>query len=280
MQNLPSYSLLGALEFRNAVNLLRQQSSADVDVLASPITPYAAGHYHNHLSSGRSRRDSQLSEREGESNPWESTLVPLDERHNADGPHNTTMLHPHSSHSHPKSSTETSSIPTDGVDGATRSPTTSSYMSPILEQPPRVTSKRQRVKVAMFDTFHTLFPTLHKFTQKSPLGMVAALFAAPAVLLLTLTLPVVVTPMRDSEAEEKVNDTNAPTLGNLIDFEEEGVERALVAEEEVEEEMHDLEFNKWLMAAQCICAPLFCVSILFGMYTRTTISLSFTKSEP
>jgi sodium/potassium/calcium exchanger 6 len=94
--------------------------------------------------------------------------------------------------------------------------------------------------------------------------MVAALFAAPAVLLLTLTLPVVVTPMQDSEVAEKDGDANIPTLGNLIDFEEEGVERALVAEQEVEEEMHDLKFNKWLMAVQCICGPLFCVSVLFG----------------
>jgi solute carrier family 24 (sodium/potassium/calcium exchanger), member 6 len=269
MHNLPSYSLLGALEFRNAVNLLRQQSSADIDVLASPITPYAAGHYHNSMLAGHTRRDSQLSEREGDSNPWESALggVALGERHNADGPHNATTLHSHPNHPHPKLSTGAPSVTTGGVDGATRSSIVSSYMSPILEQPPRATSKRQRVKTAVFDIFHTLFPTLHDFTQKSIIGMVASLFAAPAVLLLTLTLPVVVIPMQGSEVAEKVQDTNAPTLGNLIDFEEEGVERALVAEDEVEEEMHDLEFNKWLMAVQCICGPLFCVSVLFGVYT-------------
>lgn len=102
--------------------------------------------------------------------------------------------------------------------------------------------------------------------------MAAAIFAAPAVLLLTLTLPVVVTPMQDAEVEEKIEDAAGPTLGNLIDFEEEGIERALVAEEEVEEELHGLEFNKWLMAVQCICGPLFCCTVLFGkrQHSHTT----------
>ena len=35
-------------------------------------------------------------------------------------------------------------------------------------------------------------------------------------------------------------------------------------EEEVEEELHGLKFNRWLMAVQCALAPLFCVAILFG----------------
>ena len=39
---------------------------------------------------------------------------------------------------------------------------------------------------------------------------------------------------------------------------EEGVE------EEVEEEMHELVFHKWLMAAQCCLGPLFCAAVLFG----------------
>ena len=48
-------------------------------------------------------------------------------------------------------------------------------------------------------------------------------------------------------------------------WEEEGVERVLVAEYEVEEDMHhQLEYNKWLMAAQCIFGPLFGVFVLFS----------------
>ncbi|KIM33204.1 hypothetical protein M408DRAFT_61176 [Serendipita vermifera MAFF 305830] len=257
-QNLPSYSLLGALEFRNAVNLLRQQSNAHIDTLPSPITPYAAGHYHNPILSGHSvRRDSQ-DDTDQESNPWESSLigVPLDERPNGD-----STLHPPTSQS--QQLARASSINTNG--DAEVSPTASASTSPTSEQPPKaLPGKRQRIKTAIYHTLHTLFPTLHNFTQKSFVGMAAALFAAPAVLALTLTLPVVVTPMQDAEVEEKVEEATGPTLGNLIDFEEEGIERALVAEEAVEEEMHDLEFNKWLMAVQCVCAPLFCVSVLFG----------------
>lgn len=78
---------------------------------------------------------------------------------------------------------------------------------------------------------------------------------------LTLTLPVVVTshdaPGSPIEKPEEV--------GRLVDFEEEGVERALIAEDQVEEEMHELKFNKWLMAIQCALSPLFCVAILFGL---------------
>lgn len=96
--------------------------------------------------------------------------------------------------------------------------------------------------------------------------MVAALFAAPAVLALTITLPVVVTPRQPDDYIEKNQAVveGAPTLGNLIDFEEEGVERPLVAETEeiLEEELH---FNKWLMAAQCIFGPLFTAAVIFGM---------------
>ncbi|OSX57746.1 hypothetical protein POSPLADRAFT_1049946 [Postia placenta MAD-698-R-SB12] len=94
------------------------------------------------------------------------------------------------------------------------------------------------------------------------LGKIAAVLAAPAVMALTLTLPVVVTAYHDSSRErEKLH--GGGSENRLIDFEEEGVERALIAEDEVEEEMHELKYNKWLMAVQCTLGPLFCVAILF-----------------
>lgn len=84
---------------------------------------------------------------------------------------------------------------------------------------------------------------------------------------LTLTLPVVVTAYEDAGASrEKL----ASSESRLVDFEEEGVERALIAEEEVQEDMHELKFNKWLMAAQCALGPLFAVAILFGEFGRVT----------
>lgn len=97
------------------------------------------------------------------------------------------------------------------------------------------------------------------------MGKVVSVFAAPAVMALTLTLPVVVTPYIGSQDPfEKPNARDS----RLIDFEEEGVEieRALIAEEEVEEDMHELKFNKWLMAVQCALGPLFCTGILFSAF--------------
>jgi len=130
-------------------------------------------------------------------------------------------------------------------------------------------SKRQRMKHALYRTWHTLFPTLHHFWDKSFLGKIVALFAAPAVMALTITLPVVVTPYTGEGSTEKLPIAGSGSVDSrLIDFEEEGVEveRALIAEEEVVEEMHELKYNKWLMAAQCAFGPLWCVAVLFGKF--------------
>jgi len=125
-------------------------------------------------------------------------------------------------------------------------------------------SKRQRVWTVLRQTFHTVFPTLSDFRQQSMLSMIAAVLAAPAVLCLTLTLPVVVTPYgKGSSSREK---TVAGEDARLVEFEEEGQERVLIAEEEIEDNLHQLQFTRWLMAVQCICGPLFCVKVLFGNY--------------
>jgi sodium/potassium/calcium exchanger 6 len=130
-------------------------------------------------------------------------------------------------------------------------------------------SKRQRVWSVFRLTFHTLFPTLSNLRQQSLLSQVACILAAPAVLCLTLTLPVVVTPYgSDSASPEKML-----TGGDarLVDFEEEGQERVLIAEEEAQENMHQLQFNRWLMAAQLVFGPLFCVAVLFGIFSFPSI---------
>jgi len=122
-------------------------------------------------------------------------------------------------------------------------------------------SKRQRVWTVLGHIRHTLFPTFSNFRSQSVAAQMACVLAAPAVLALTLTLPVVVTPYESGHASrEKPFDGDA----RLVDFEEEGTERILIAEEEVEEKLHQLHFSKWLMAAQCILGPLFSVEVLFG----------------
>ena len=153
-----------------------------------------------------------------------------------------------------------------------RSPGTEMSLESLIEDtlPHPPTSKRERLRLAFTRTMHVLFPTLVYFTEKSFVGMVAALLAAPAVLALTLTLPVVITPPEDAMMHEKGSEANFRPLdggaaeGQLIDSDDEGAEWALVAEEIVGEEMHELRFNKWLMAAQCVLGPLFCVGVLLG----------------
>jgi hypothetical protein len=131
------------------------------------------------------------------------------------------------------------------------------------QEPP---TKGQRLSNAMQHTAHVLFPTLHNFENKSFLGIIASILAAPAVLALTLTLPVHVQPREDPWGEEKLDDGAASVSDRLIEFEEEGVQRVLTAEEDVRAEMqgHDLQYNRYLCAAQLICGPLFCVSIIFA----------------
>jgi sodium/potassium/calcium exchanger 6 len=102
---------------------------------------------------------------------------------------------------------------------------------------------------------------MHEFKTKSLLGKFAAVFAAPAVFALTITLPVVVRPY-DSLGRRYEKDPS--TVNTLTTFEEDGIERTLIAEEVVLEEMHELKFNKWLMAVQCAFGPLFCTAVLFS----------------
>lgn len=146
------------------------------------------------------------------------------------------------------------------------SPTLSNSESTVQIFAPR--SRRERffegLGRGIGHAFHVLFPTLHNLREQSILGKVACIFAAPAVTLLTLTLPVVVTPYECSHGSREKHYQGAD--GRLVDFEEEGVERVLIAEEEVEENLHELKFNKWLMATQCVFGPVFCVKVLFGEF--------------
>lgn len=126
-------------------------------------------------------------------------------------------------------------------------------------------TRSQRIWAGFRRALHLVFPTLHNFREQSIVGKIACIFATPAVLALTLTLPVVMTPYVNPRASpEKLYNGDA----RLVDFEEEGMERVLIAEEEVEENLHDLEFSKWLCATQCILGPSFCAQVLFGKKHR------------
>lgn len=243
---MPSFSLIGALEFRQVVASLASQAAGDPLNLnlyqESPLTPYVRGHYphvHSHPSISRPRTPDQ---------DWDVATGGV-------------QLHERSPRISPTGSVEGLDRMMFSADLPSETDVSSHRFTPPL--------KRQGVGRALYRTWHTLFPTLHHFWDKSFLGKIVALFAAPAVMALTITLPVVVTPYAPQGPIEK-----PPTIGagsrdsRLVDFEEEGVEgeRALIAEEEVVEELHELEYNKWLMAAQCIFGPLWCVAVLFGEF--------------
>jgi solute carrier family 24 (sodium/potassium/calcium exchanger), member 6 len=89
-----------------------------------------------------------------------------------------------------------------------------------------------------------------------------AIFATPGVLALTITSPVVATSFGEIHAP-RLDET---AEGRLIDFEEDGVERVLVAEDELKEELYEAQFNRWLTALQCALGPVFCVLLVLGTY--------------
>jgi solute carrier family 24 (sodium/potassium/calcium exchanger), member 6 len=259
---MTSFSLVGALEFRHLVNSLQPHASAtSLSLFDSPVTPYAGGHYHTRRSSSRTPLTHP---REGsERDPWDAALAESTGSLRLEHRPSSPLLTRNGSAVLPPAAPDGSdrAVPALSEEPAQMSPAGDLEARGKTEGP--ALSKPQRVRRALRATCHVLFPTLLEFRAKSAVGKFMALFAAPAVLLLTLTLPVVVSP----HAMEPLPMGRTPSVsveGQLMDFEEEGYERALIAEEEVQEELHGIGFNKWLMAAQCVFGPLFVVSVLCG----------------
>ncbi|KAI1797387.1 Sodium/calcium exchanger protein-domain-containing protein [Ganoderma leucocontextum] len=256
VSHMPSFSLIGALEFRRVVSSLqRDAASASLSRFESPLAPYSYRHHRHSLHSG-SRTPSRSPILHYEHDPWDAALgVPLDERPAPPQIVEATFSetsHERFGHTPIPSISHTPASPTSSAESDTESQT-------YVEVPP---TRGQRIFRCIAHVGHILFPTLHDFWSKSFMGKIAAVLAAPAVLALTLTLPVVVTSYENPDASEKRLTAGGTSVSPLVDFEEEGVERALIAEEEVEEEMHELKFNKWLMAVQCCLGPLFCAVVL------------------
>ena len=360
--HMPSFSLIGAFEFRDVVASLRNQSaSTSLSMFESPATPYHSLHGsfvgRHSLGAGRRRtsyhshnRSTSASMFRGfELDPWEAAgaavqrPVQLNDRSSRSPPRlldhslpalageeqapaqeqgqghvhlqvqpysdrnvSSTSAQPDISLQASQDSTATSVPYISRTPASPTSPSrsqedllslslsSSSFLgldhdnptSGLLYESSRspITTRRQKLWNVFTHTLRILFPTLRNFRDKSVMWMMASILAAPAVLMLTLTLPVHITPKAGESEYEKIgNGLSGNSLadrsrgvnligssgmdGRLVDFEEEGVERVLIAEDEVEEEMHDTHFNKWLMAAQCALGPLFCVAVLFGMFT-------------
>lgn len=273
---MPSFSLVGALEFRQVVASLRNEgSSSSLNIFDSPVTPYAGGHYH-HRARTRSRPRTPATH-DHDRDPWDAALA-LDERPTPQVLVTSTQNESHdpgspgltaSGYFDDTPASMSSSIPTISHTPASPTGTESDTESQNYSHVPY--TRWQKAKHLLGACYHILFPTLHRFRSQSLLGQIASVFAAPAVTLLTLTLPVVVTPYVPAHSpREKLNSSHS-----LIDFEEEGIERVLIAEEEVEDELHGIGFNKWLTAVQAVLGPLFCVAVLFSAF----ISLVSFRSE-
>ncbi|KAI6169159.1 Sodium/calcium exchanger protein-domain-containing protein [Pisolithus thermaeus] len=281
LTHMPSFSLVGALEFRQVVESLKTHAaSSSLDVFDSPLTPYAGGHYHQHQHHHRGSSQSRSPSRTGpEINPWDAELgVPLDDR-------SPRLLRSSIPEDREQEESERPSALDEGIQ-LLRSPLSGQEAVPSISRTPASPinsdtstdvepyfppTKGERFRHVLARTCHILLPSLHHFRSKTILRKIVALLAAPAVMALTLTLPVVVIPYgNDSTHEEKPShhhhhrhhDTEMEP--RLVDFEEEGVERTLMAEEVIQEDFHEMNFNKWLMAAQCVFGPLFCVAVLFS----------------
>ncbi|OJT02445.1 hypothetical protein TRAPUB_7012 [Trametes pubescens] len=253
LSHMHSFSLVRALEFRRVVSSLNKDSaSARLSVFESPLTPYGAPHRHARTTSG-SRTPSRTPHRHSrdlEQDPWDAALgVPLDER-------SPPTIVTSTISEEPRDAGELAPIPF--IAHTPASPTSEGDSESQTFVTP---SRRAQAWATLTHIGHILFPTLHEFGNKSILGKITAIFAAPATMMLTLTLPVVMTAYQDSGATEKRR-VSSPSEPRLVDFEEEGIERTLIAEEEVEEGMHEMVFNKWLLAVQCFLGPLFCAVVM------------------
>lgn len=262
---MPSFSLVGAIEFRQVVaSLQTQATSSSLNIFDSPVTPYVGGHYHVRR---RSRSTSVSPHPPPESGEWGGALgVPLNDRSprllrtsiSEEPDHEETRL----VDVHENEARTPLSIPT--IPSITHTPAslTEAPTLPVTEDEEQIPPTwSQRLFHGLARTWHILFPSLHQFQSKTLAGKIVSLLAVPAIMALTITLPVVITPYgNDGSHEEKIDQYGTP----LPEFEEEGVERALIAEHEVQEDLHEAGFNKWLTAVQCIFGPLFCVTVLFS----------------
>jgi sodium/potassium/calcium exchanger 6 len=256
---MPSFSLVGALEFRSVVSSLQLEAAgSSLGAFEPLLTPYPGGHYHG-FSHSRSR--SRGGVRSGSVAASDtSSEFPLNDRSPLPPAPSLPVENPDPSLPEASPLIHTDSDAQPRIPDISHTPASprSDTDSDVVHQ--TLAARRQGVRLVLAQASHILFPTLHEFHTKSLLGKIASIFAAPSVLALTVTLPVVVKPYDSFGYRHEKAQANT-----LSTFEEEGIERTLIAEEEVLEEMQELQFNKWLTAVQCILGPLFCAAVLLSM---------------
>lgn len=255
--NLPSFSLLGALEFREVINALQRESnSSTLNTFDRPVSPLSMRHswLHGAPRSPAPRDALDLEERD----PWDDALgVQLGERQNGH-PSRALLGDP------PLRRIPSPIISITPADSPTASPPTSPSVSPatllLSSQVLPTETRRQRLLHYIADASSILFPTLQALQKKTFPSKLTSIVAAPAVFLLTITVPVILA----HEQHETFPEPKAPALGQPIDVEQEGMYQVLETEAELRGDIEDIPFNQWLAVAQCILGPLFCAAALFG----------------
>ncbi|EUC64802.1 sodium/calcium exchanger protein [Rhizoctonia solani AG-3 Rhs1AP] len=268
IHQLPSFSLLGALEFRTVVNSLHGSSTAGtLSMFDAPVSPYAAGHYHRRLSivsSGSAassvRRGAvtappamDQADLEEQRDPWDAAFsLQLSER---GGANNGAALAPAAEIHRTKSP-----VPSIHVFSPSTLSNGAGPAGPRKLFVPEDAQVQPQWKLVLCQVMHTLFPSLVDLPSRPWLWKIVAVCSAPAIFALTLTLPVVV---NDPKSESSPGE--GPVTPLLVDYDESDAEDEIIqAHMEAEEHVHDVHFNKWLTAVQCALSPVFCVSVLFS----------------
>ncbi|KAG8748276.1 hypothetical protein FRC10_007666 [Ceratobasidium sp. 414] len=265
VHQLPSFSLLGALEFRTVVNSLHSASAAEtLSMFDAPVSPYAAGHYTRRLSVNQGRVSPSgsvhhipvappaldTSRAEDQRDPWDAAFsVQLNER-------NALAPSPIDDH-RAKSPVPSINLFSPSLNGTAAVAPRKLFVPDDVPAP-------ARWRTVLRGLAHTLFPSLVGISARPWLWKIIAVCSAPAIFALTLTLPVVVyEPKTEDGAAQPVG---TPVLeAQLIDYDESDAEEELLqARIEAEEHVLDVHFSKWLTAAQCALSPVFCVSVLFA----------------
>ncbi|KAF3912099.1 hypothetical protein ABW21_db0203853 [Orbilia brochopaga] len=111
--------------------------------------------------------------------------------------------------------------------------------------------------------FSTLFPTLYTFNEKNLWGKFLALFSAPSIFLLTITLPVVDVP----EPPKSRSPSRKPSGGSVLPSPASTAPTEVAMDSQpawMKEDDEPKDWNRWLFAIQCITAPIFIVLAVCG----------------
>ncbi|CCO28926.1 Putative cation exchanger C3A12,06c [Rhizoctonia solani AG-1 IB] len=186
VHQLPSFSLLGALEFRTVVNSLHGSSTAGtLNMFDAPVSPYAAGHYRRlSIVSSRSSASSvrrgattappamEASDPEEQRDPWDVAFnLQLSER-GAGGTNNGAALAPAAEIHRAKSPVPSIHIFSPSSPGNGAGPAASRKLF-VPEDGPA----EPQWKLVLRQVMHTLFPSLVDLSSRPWLWKLVALLS-------------------------------------------------------------------------------------------------------